>query len=209
MNQRHNHAFLVIVTLIALLLIGTHFTGGSAAAAGGISINDVSLTEGITSWDYEANRNLHNLARCRRSNQHPYYRQLHLPPTTQQSRQAATISPKSGTATIPANCRSPQSVTVLVNSDKLNEANETLFVDSEQCIRPIARTILDAHAIRNDQLTTMRGTRRSVSAMRLSRKMLAGAGGLLFSVVADGRQRPADQRDIRHIQRHCHRRARL
>jgi len=46
MNQRHQPRVLVIVTLIALLLIGTHFTGGSAAAAGGISINDVSLTEG-------------------------------------------------------------------------------------------------------------------------------------------------------------------
>src|SRR5437763_452028 len=126
MSHRHTSRVLTIVILFALMLIAFQFSGGRAAAAGGISISDVTHVEGntgTTAFVFTISLDSAVLVDTTVSY------------TTADNTAVATVgSPKgdyttkSGTATILAGATSTN-VTVLVNGDTLNEANETFFVN--------------------------------------------------------------------------------
>jgi hypothetical protein len=121
MSQPHKSRVLAILMLITLLIV-SHFSSGSAAAANGtISINDVTVTEGNTGT-------LNATFTISLSVADP------LPTTVAYATADNTaITPgdyttTAGIATIAANATST-TVTVKVVGDTLNEANETFFVN--------------------------------------------------------------------------------
>jgi hypothetical protein len=174
MSQRHQPRLLSIAILIALLLLAAQFAGGSAAAAGGpnISISDVTLTEansGTTSFNFTISLDVAD--------------PVNATTVTYTTADNTAVFPSdyiqtSGVVTFPAGSSTPINVTVKVNGDTLNEANETFFVN---LTNPSANaTILDGQGtgtINNNDTAPKISIGNAVVT-----EDLASPGGMLFSV---------------------------
>ncbi len=133
------HPYILSIAILIVLVIAVMFAG-SAAAAGGpnISISDVTLTEGnsgTTNFNFTISSNA------------PVTTTTTVAYTTVDNTAVAPSDyvAKSGIATI-ALGQTSTTVTVLVNGDTLNEANETFFVNLTG--NPSANaTILDAQGV--------------------------------------------------------------
>jgi large repetitive protein len=158
--------------LIALVIAGL-FAGGRAMAAVGpnISINDVALTEG--------NSGTSNLNFTISLDIADPVNPTTITYATADNTAVAPVDyiAKSGTATIPANATSA-TITVVVNGDTLNEANETFFVNLTG--NPSANaTILDAQG--TGTINNNDAAPKISIANAIVTEDLAGPSGMVFN----------------------------